>query len=132
RYGGAAFGLGHRVRGESRFLPPLVQRLDERRLGPSDLAVLDVLDELMDQPSDPGLVPAAGVQAELVAQDELELAVLQTIQAREREGEVLLRRSILGRPLPLEPPAAGVLAEGEDPGNGREPIRRFERGRAAG
>src|SRR5581483_2331916 len=80
-------GLRDGVRREARGLPSLLEGRDERLRRALDLPALAALDELVDEPADPGLVAAARIEPELVGEHVLELAVLEMVQARVREEE---------------------------------------------
>src|SRR5206468_9194547 len=94
--------------------PAIVERGDDRHGGLLDLSAFDFLDEAVDRLADPRVVAAGPLEAQLVAKDVLELAVVEGRELREREPESLVQRASRVRPRSLEPPASGIDPEGRE------------------
>ena len=87
-----------------------------------DLAVLAVLDDLVDGLADPRLVADEAAEPQLRRQHVLQLAVLERRELGVRDADGLVQRRAGVGPSALEPPAAGIDAERDQP---------FERGEAS-
>src|SRR5438105_1419018 len=96
-------------------------RPDQSFLGPLDLPAFDVLDQTVHEMPDPRVVASLPLESELLAQDELQRAVVEPVELRIGDPEVLVQGSARVGPFALEPP--GVRTD-------REAAKSFQCGQA--